>query len=151
MLIHDIKESIILLYRPNIQSLLTMCGFKLGKLTKCRKIELLTNIHDGTDLENSLKQSTLVVLPLNDFPDDLPLFETDTTSNCRSRPSTSTSADVTNDESEFSDQNSFNGSPTVSRGVRNNVRPRVLLQQPLVEHINLSDEDFESDEANITG
>jgi len=52
-----------------------MCGFRLGKVERTKKITLLKDIQDGTDLEKKLLQSKIVILPLNDFPNDLPLVE----------------------------------------------------------------------------
>lgn len=52
-----------------------MCGFRLGKVEKTKKIILIKDIQDGADLEKKLVQSKIVILPLNDFPNDLPLVE----------------------------------------------------------------------------
>ncbi|XP_039305557.1 uncharacterized protein LOC120357855 [Solenopsis invicta] len=62
-----------------------MCGFQLGKIERSKQITLLKDIRDGSDLENKLIQSKIVILPLNDFPNDLPLVEHD----CSSQASTS--------------------------------------------------------------
>lgn len=47
----------------------------MGKVERTKKITLLKDIQDGTDLEKKLLQSKIVILPLNDFPNDLPLVE----------------------------------------------------------------------------
>lgn len=73
--VDDIKKDIILLFRPHIQNLLRMCGFKLERVEKTKKIVHLRDIQNGTDLENKLLQSKIIVLPLNDFPDNLPIIE----------------------------------------------------------------------------
>lgn len=52
-----------------------MCGFQLGKKERTKQITLIKDIYDGTDLENKLAQSKIVILPLNDFPSDLLLVE----------------------------------------------------------------------------
>lgn len=52
-----------------------MCGFRLGKVERTKKIILIKDIQDGADLEKKLVQSKIVILPLNDFPNDLPLVE----------------------------------------------------------------------------
>lgn len=51
-----------------------MCGFTIAKTEKCRKLVLLISIDNGADLERKLKQSKLVVMPLRDFPSDLPIL-----------------------------------------------------------------------------
>ncbi|CAH0560535.1 unnamed protein product [Brassicogethes aeneus] len=72
----DIKESIIRLYPPHIQQLLDMCGFRLYRLGKSKKITIIpdTEITTGDDLENKLQQNRLVILPANDFPCDLQII-----------------------------------------------------------------------------
>lgn len=52
-----------------------MCGFRLRKVERTKKIILIKDIQDGADLEKKLVQNKIVILPLNDFPNDLPLVE----------------------------------------------------------------------------
>lgn len=54
-----------------------MCGFRLGKIEKSKKITLLKDIQGRADLENKLVQNKIIILPLNDFPNDLPVVEHD--------------------------------------------------------------------------
>lgn len=74
-LFEEIKEDIISLFVPHIQNLLRMCGFKFGRVEKSKRIILLGDVEDGTHLENQLLQSKIIMLPLNDFPNNLPVIE----------------------------------------------------------------------------
>lgn len=47
----------------------------IGKEERTKKITLLKGIQDGTDLEKKLFQSKIVLLPLNNFPNDLSFVE----------------------------------------------------------------------------
>lgn len=112
----EIKEDIISLFHPHIQHLLRMCGFKLGRIDKLKKIVLLGDIEDGTHLENQLKQSKIVILPLNDFPDNLPFIEKpDASFSETSRNNSTQSLIQRNSDSENIglERTSLNSSPTI--------------------------------------
>ncbi|KAF5300811.1 hypothetical protein FQR65_LT19312 [Abscondita terminalis] len=49
--IRQITDSIYLLYPTHIQNLLRMCGFNLAKCNRVKKISVMENIEDATDLE----------------------------------------------------------------------------------------------------
>lgn len=72
---------------PNeIKTLLTMCGFNLARLDRSKRIYMLHNVENGTDLEGKLEQSKLIVLPINDFPNNLlVLTQTQTSSSTQSQ------------------------------------------------------------------
>lgn len=71
----EIKEDIILLFHPHIQNLLRIYDFRLGRVEKSKKIAILGDIQGGTDLENQLMQSKIIILSLNNFLDNLPVIE----------------------------------------------------------------------------
>lgn len=73
----EINEKIILLFRPHIQNLLRMCGFKLAKTERSKRIIPIPHIENGADLEQRILQSKIIVVPLKDFPSDLQTFDTE--------------------------------------------------------------------------
>lgn len=145
-LFDDIKEDIISLFRPNIQNLLRMCGFKLGKVEKSKKIVHLGDIEDGTQLENQLMQSKLIILPLNDFPDNLPVIEEpDISLPQTSRNSSTQSLTHTYQRNSDADnigleQTSSNSSPTVSQSLGTS---RLLRSRRIQFQIDDKDEEEE--------
>lgn len=52
-----------------------MSGFQLAKCDRSKKIHMMEEITDGTDLERQLGASKIIVVPNNDFPSDLPTLE----------------------------------------------------------------------------
>lgn len=70
----EIKKDIILLFHPHIQHMLRMCGITIAKVQQNKKITRIVNFDNGTDLEAQIGQSTIVILPLKDFPNDLPIL-----------------------------------------------------------------------------
>lgn len=146
---HEIKEDIILLARPHIQNLLRMCGFKLGKVEKSKRITLLGDIQDGSDLENQLLQSKIVVLPLNDFPDNLPIIEEQNRSSPRTGRNSSTHLIETNDRDNSNtigvNQISSNISLSTSQSARTNRLSlrltRIQNTQRVEEECNESEDD----------
>lgn len=67
-----------------------MCGFKIGRSEKSRKLTIISDIVDGSMLEIEIAQGKIVLLPKRDFPDDLPILQTNQSIIDR-RPSTTIS------------------------------------------------------------
>lgn len=148
-----------------------MCDFQMGRLNKNKQIEILKDIAIGEVLERALKQSTLVILPLKDFPSNLPLVDagSDTTATSVSASSTSTGAsrstssstprnvnrqtpNLTNhiidldDDSDFSEHHSLtNNSPSVARSSTTTRRPRSITISSTIQHVDISEDDEPED------
>ncbi|CAH0552833.1 unnamed protein product [Brassicogethes aeneus] len=73
--IEEIMDDIVVLYPPNVQNLLMMCGFRIGRMDKSKRISCIVDVANGQELEEKLMQSKIIVLPNNDFPSDLPVIE----------------------------------------------------------------------------
>ncbi|XP_025833281.1 uncharacterized protein LOC112905330 [Agrilus planipennis] len=71
----EIMENIISLFNSHIQNLLRMCGFKLAKSDRSKRIHRIGDFQDGADLESKILQSKIIILPEKDFPCDLPIVE----------------------------------------------------------------------------
>ncbi|XP_077282252.1 uncharacterized protein LOC143908460 [Temnothorax americanus] len=69
----EIKTSIIILFHPHIQHMLRMCGIVIARMQQNKKI-IRISFDNGSDLETEIGQSKIVVLPLKDFPNDLPIL-----------------------------------------------------------------------------
>lgn len=123
-----------------------MCGFKLGKIEKSKKIHFLEDIKDGNDLENQLKQSKIIILPLNDFPDNLPVIEKQDHSLSQTSRNNSTQSIIRshqgdNDSDDIGlEQTSSNSSPTVFRSPRTS-----RLSTASKIHFQIADKDEEEE------
>lgn len=73
--LEEITEKIIFLFHPHIQNLLRMCGFKLARADRSKRISPILNVTNGSDLERKIMQSKVIVMPLKDFPSDLPAVD----------------------------------------------------------------------------
>lgn len=70
----EIKKNIILLFHPHIQHMLRMCGIEIAKMQQNKRIIRIVSFDNGSDLEAEMGQSKIVVLPLKDFSNDLPIL-----------------------------------------------------------------------------
>lgn len=70
----EIKRNIILIFHPHIQHMLRMCGIEIAKIQQNKRIIRIGNFDNGSDLETQLGQSKIVILPMKDFPNDLPIL-----------------------------------------------------------------------------
>lgn len=70
----EIKKSIIFLFHSHIQHMLRMCGIAIAKMQQNKRIIRIVSFDNGSDLEAEMGQSKIVVLPLKDFPNDLPIL-----------------------------------------------------------------------------
>lgn len=133
-----------------------MCGFRLRKIEKSKKITLLKDIQDGADLETKLVQNKIIILPLNDFPNDLPLVEHDSFS---SRVSTSNPIESSihilqedNDSDHLEpEQISLNNFSTVSqRATITRSSRSTTIQCRTMENHNFDEEEEEEEDYQLS-
>ena len=54
--------------------MLRMCGIVLAKVQQYKRIIRIGHFDTGLDLEAEIGQSKIIILPLKDFPNDLPIL-----------------------------------------------------------------------------